>query len=117
MHSFDQVRFRGFEHEMKVVAHQYISMDAPAGALASLPESRQKGPAVLVVSVNGFPPIPAVKHVVDGSGKFDAFFKPCRGVLNDSLASRKPTILSSRPDPAIMRPRHHDTPDGKWEMA
>src|ERR1700722_12037245 len=79
VHSFDQVRFRGFEHEMKVVAHQYISMDAPAGPLASLPESRQKGPAVLVVSVNGFPPIPAVKNEIDGSGEFDARFTRPRG--------------------------------------
>jgi hypothetical protein len=59
---------------MIVVVHQHISMDAPAGALASLSESRQKGPPILVVSVNGFPPIPAVQHVVEGSGEFDACF-------------------------------------------
>ena len=49
-------------------------MHAPTGTLASLLQSPQECPSILIVLVNGLPPITAVKHVVEGPWEFDASF-------------------------------------------
>jgi hypothetical protein len=57
---------------MMVVAHQHLSVNSPAGFLASFPQGLQKRAAVAVILEDGMPLI-AVRHqMIDRAWIFDA---------------------------------------------
>lgn len=64
-HARHEVGARSFHHEMKVVAHQTISVHLPAGFLASFTQGFEKALAVLIIMENIFAPVAAVHEVVD----------------------------------------------------
>jgi hypothetical protein len=70
-HPYDQIGLRGFEHEMKMIGHETIGVDLPAGFLAGLAEGKEKALTVEVVLENGFTAVAAIHHMIDGSGIFD----------------------------------------------
>ena len=72
MHSSDQIRRGSFEHQVVMIAHEHVRVNAPPAAFAGLPECLQKGAAVASVFENGIAPIPAIQEVVDCSRKFHA---------------------------------------------
>jgi hypothetical protein len=56
---------------MKVIAHQAISVNLPAGLRAGLRHGRQKPPAIPVIFKNCLPPVPTVQDVLDRPGILD----------------------------------------------
>src|SRR6266478_8352235 len=72
LHSNDQIGLRGFEHQMKVIAHQAIRMDLPAGLFTSLPERFKKALPVLVVIENGVAPVASAHQVIDRAAVLNA---------------------------------------------
>jgi hypothetical protein len=52
---------------MKVVGHQAIGVQLPAGLLARFGQSLEKAEAVMVVVENLFPPIATIHQVIDGA--------------------------------------------------
>jgi hypothetical protein len=69
-----------------MVAHQYLRVDEPTGALTSLAKSAQKRASILVVPINSFPPITAIQYVIDGSRIFDAYFTRQKRVTAEALS-------------------------------
>jgi hypothetical protein len=69
-----QVRLQRIQQQMVMVAHQHIGMDPAAGAFARLTPCAQKQLPVTVVVKNRLPQIPAVDHLINGSGKWNASF-------------------------------------------
>ena len=59
LHAGDQVCARGLDDEMKVIRHQAIRVNLPAGFLARLPEGLEKELAIVVSMKDVFAPIPA----------------------------------------------------------
>jgi hypothetical protein len=59
-------------------------MDLPTRFLARLAEGLQKTPAILIVSENGFPPIPPVHQMIDRAG-----------ILHSKLARHAAQALNS----------------------
>jgi hypothetical protein len=53
-----------FDHEMKMIGHQAIGMNLPAGLLARVAEGLQEQPPVFVGWENRFPSISAIHDVI-----------------------------------------------------
>ena len=60
------------EDQVKVVWHQAKSFNPPLGLGTRFPQSNQEAFAILVVPKNDFPTIPAVHHMINGAGIFNA---------------------------------------------
>ena len=59
---------------MKVVGHQAIGVELPAGLLARFGQGLEKAEAVMVVVENLFPPIATIHQVIDGARILDSKF-------------------------------------------
>jgi hypothetical protein len=71
MHALDQVGIRGFDDQVKMVAHQTIGMHPPIGLLARFGQGLEEILPVHVVPIDVPAPVPAAHHMVDGPGKID----------------------------------------------
>jgi hypothetical protein len=71
-HPGDQVGVGGLEHQVEMVSHQAVTVNLPAGFLAAFFQSGNEPVPVLVVAKDRFAMIPAIHHVVYGSGILDA---------------------------------------------
>ena len=67
-HADDEVGLGRFDDEMKMVGHQDIGMNLPAGAGTALGQEFEEGPPIGVVLKDAFAPIATVEQVVDGTG-------------------------------------------------
>ena len=65
LHAGDEIGARCLDHEMKVVAHQTVSVDLPGGFLAGFAEGFEEQPAVVVIVEDVFAAVAAVHNVVD----------------------------------------------------
>jgi hypothetical protein len=74
LHAEAQVGPRCFNNQVKVVAHEAVSMDLPAGALADLAQCLEEELAVFVVVKNVVAMISPVHQVIDRIFVFDAQF-------------------------------------------
>lgn len=71
-HAGPEVRARGFDDEMKMIGHEHVGVDVPAGFRAGFAQRGQKTPAIQVVAKNGFPATTPVHDVIDGARILDA---------------------------------------------
>jgi septum formation inhibitor-activating ATPase MinD len=71
-HAGDEIGLRRLDHQMKMIAHQTIRMDAPAGLGAGFREGFKETDAVVVVLEDGFTAVTAIHHVIDRSGVLDS---------------------------------------------
>ena len=55
---------------MVVVVHETVSMAEPVVPLIHLVENLQEGGSVLIIPINGLPPIPPRSHMIKISSKF-----------------------------------------------
>src|ERR1017187_8814318 len=83
LHASDQVGLGRFDHQMKVVQHQTISMNLPAGFVARFAESFQKTLPILIVLENRLSPVSPVHDVIDRSR-----------ILHSQFARHAPKALS-----------------------
>jgi hypothetical protein len=67
MHAFNQTRVGRFQHQMKVIAHQTISMHLPIGLLTRPGQRFEKILPIHVIVVNVLTPIPTAHHMMDRS--------------------------------------------------
>jgi len=72
MHAIGQIRMRGFDHQVKMIAHQTIGMHLPIGLLARLGQCLEEILPVHIVHIDVLAPIPTAHHMVDGSRKIDS---------------------------------------------
>ena len=63
-HAHHKIRFRGFQKQMVVVAHEHPRMNPPPRLPARLSEHLQKKPAVIVIKEDRFSAISSRHHVV-----------------------------------------------------
>lgn len=66
LHSAHQVGPRGFDDEMKMVAHQAVGVHLPIGLGAGIRERGQEVIAIGRVEINVFPPIAPTKQMIKG---------------------------------------------------
>src|ERR1017187_4002918 len=83
LHASDQVGLGRFDHQMKVVQHQTISMNLPACFVARFAEGFQKTLPILIVLENRFSPVSPVHDVIDRSR-----------ILHSQFARHAPNALS-----------------------
>lgn len=76
LHAGDQVGVGGFDHQVKVIAHEAKAVHLPAGLLAALLQAAQELMAVLLIAKDGFLVVAPVHDVIDGPGILDAHL-PC----------------------------------------
>ena len=72
VHTFDQVRLRGFERQMEVVAHDRIRVDAPVVADARLGKRGLEGCRSSTGLEDSTPVVPPIDHVVQRSLVLDS---------------------------------------------
>jgi hypothetical protein len=73
-HPEDQIGHRGFDDQMKMIAHQAIGMNLPFRFSTSLAERREEPFTVSVILENVLAPITAVDNMLNGSRVLDAQF-------------------------------------------
>src|ERR1022692_1383840 len=110
LHASDQVGLGRFDHQMKVVQHQTISMNLPACFVARFAEGFQKTLPILIVLENRLSPVSPVHDVIDRSRILHSqFARHAPKALSRGL-SVKPIFYNSwdRPlhDPFTDRPLH-----------
>jgi hypothetical protein len=93
-HARDKIRARRFQDEMKVVAHQTVSVDLPGGFLAGFPEGFEEQMAVVVIVKDIFAAVAAIHNVIDRAFVLNAEFS---GHGNDVTASRRCVNTWDRP--------------------
>ena len=92
-HARNQVRLGRFDYQVKMIRHEAIGMNLPAGLAAHLAQGLDNPLAVGVVVEDRFAPVPTVHHVVQSPG-----------VLNPKFARhtvRKNPVRQSRCQAAI----------------
>jgi len=67
-----QVRLRGLQQQVIVVAHQYVRLGAPTGSLARLAQRAQEFTTVLVIQDNRLTTVPAAHPMIHRSGRFNS---------------------------------------------
>src|SRR5437867_10964442 len=97
-HAGHQVGLWGFEHQMKMIGHQAISMHLPIGLLAAFSERLYPPVPIRVVFENRLPPISPVHHVIDRIRILHPQFArhaayPCKGSGGES--SQNSTIAGT----------------------
>src|ERR1019366_594769 len=101
LHASDQVGPGRFDHQMKVVQHQTISMNLPACFVARFAEGFQKTLPILIVLENRFSPVPPVHDVIDRSRILHSqFARHAPKALSRGL-SVKPIFYNSRDRPLV----------------
>ena len=80
-HPGHQVSPQRFHHQMKVMAHEAIRVDLPAGFRAGFAQSVQKPLPVRVILENGLPPVPAIHDMIDRPGIFHLGFLAMKPIL------------------------------------
>jgi hypothetical protein len=71
-HPFDQIPFRGFDHEMIMIPHQAVSMAAPAKPRNYFTQDIQESGAILIVVKDRFLPIGSGSQMAECAGILDA---------------------------------------------
>src|SRR4026209_1667715 len=71
-HPGDQIGLGRFGHQVKMIAHQTIGMDLPAGFLARLAQCFEEAVAVLIIAKDRFSPVATIHQVVDGTWKLNS---------------------------------------------
>lgn len=85
-HARDQIGLGRFDREMKMIGHQAIRMDFPAGLAASLAKGFQPQLAILVILEDGLAAVAAVHHVVKCARIFNSEFAGHLRMLERSVA-------------------------------
>ena len=67
LHPIDQIGLSGFHHEMKMIAHQTVSVHLPAGLGAGLSKGKEKLLPILLIQENKLAPITAAHQVIAGT--------------------------------------------------
>jgi hypothetical protein len=63
--SSPRLALRGLDHQMKVILHQAIKMNLPAGLPAGLGRGFQKPLTITVIFENNLPPVATVQDMID----------------------------------------------------
>ncbi len=71
-HPNDQIGLGRFNHQMKMIWHQDIGVNLPAGLDAHFGESRSKALTVRIVEKDRLAPVTATQEVVDRTGVLDS---------------------------------------------
>jgi len=71
-HAGHEIRLRGFQHEVKVLAHQAPGVELPARLAARFAQGVQESRAILVVALDRLGPDPAIHHMVNRPCILDA---------------------------------------------
>jgi hypothetical protein len=71
LHPGDQIGLRGFDHQMKVVAHQTPGMHLPLRFGADLLQGGHEQPPVIVVPKNLSPTVTPIHHMINRAGIFN----------------------------------------------
>ena len=71
-HPGDQIRLGRLDHQMKMIRHEDIGVDLPAGLGAHLDQGLDKALAVRIVEEDRLPPVAAIHGVVDRAGILDS---------------------------------------------
>ena len=69
-------RLRGFQQEVKVIAHEKTSVNPPAGALAGLAEAGEENEVILPRLEDSLSPVATGHDVVNGTGILEPQ-RPC----------------------------------------
>ena len=72
LHACDQIGLGRLDHEMKMIRHEHIGVNLPAGLGACLAQGLDEPPPVRVVLADGFAPVPAIHDVVNRTGILDS---------------------------------------------
>src|SRR5580704_6534608 len=64
-HARHQICLGGFHHQMKMIDHQAVGVNLPAGFCAHFTQSLEEPLPVPVVLENRLPPIPAVHYMIN----------------------------------------------------
>lgn len=65
-HALDQIRLRGEEGQMLVVAHEHPCEDLPSSSATGIAQRSQERSSILVVEEDRFETVTTSHHVVDG---------------------------------------------------
>ena len=71
-HSRYQICLRGFNDQMKMVAHQAVRLHLPLGLDTSLSERAKKSLPILVILKNVLALVASIEHMIYCAGIFDA---------------------------------------------
>jgi hypothetical protein len=71
-HPFGQIRVRGFDDQMIMIAHQTIGMTAPIEPLTDVGVDLKKGPTIGIIKKDICPSIAARRHMVQRARVFKA---------------------------------------------
>src|SRR5208283_2220424 len=71
-HARHQVWLRCLGHQVKVISHQAIGVDLPAGLFTCLAQRAKESLAILVIKEDRFAPISPTHQMVDGTGKLNS---------------------------------------------
>src|ERR1043165_3281936 len=66
-HPLNQIRPRRLHHQMKMIAHQTISVQLPSGLCANSPETFKEASPVRIVPEDFLAPIPPAHEVINSS--------------------------------------------------
>jgi len=73
-HFLDQIRIGGLYDQVKVIAHQAIAVELPAGLLTRCGQSVEEVLPVNVIQENVLRAISSAYHMVNGTGELNADF-------------------------------------------
>ena len=89
-HARNEISLGSFDDQMKMITHQTIGMNLPAGFHAGFTQRSKKALPIDIVMENRLTPVPAIDHVIN-----------CPGILHSQL-SRHARTLSKRSYAAIV---------------
>ena len=79
-HAENEICFRCLDNQMKVVVHEAVGMDLPAGFFTNLPYGSEQTPAILIISENILTLVPAIHHMIDRPRIFNAQLSRPEGI-------------------------------------
>jgi len=99
LHARHQIRLRGFNNQVEMIAHKTKGMNLPAGLGARLTERGDETLAIFIIKEDGFAPISTIHQVIEGTLVFYAQLAGHALTLGrESAHSQEPTPLLFRTD-------------------
>ena len=80
-HPRHQIRVRGFQDMMEMVAHQAVGMDSPTGLLTGFGQRLEEIVTIHLVQEDVFPAVAPAHHMVDGPGILNSDFARHAAIL------------------------------------
>ncbi len=86
-HALNEIRIGGLDNQMKVVAHQAIRVELPAGLLTRFSQSLEEVLPVNVIQEDILPPVSSAHHMVNGTRVLNTDFARHEAITARSLGS------------------------------